>query len=417
MSTTLVNEVENSPESAKKETELVTTIEKIIANELKQSAIFNLTLSARERSHSDFWKWIFEVTNDNTILKLFGIENNEDVKRVAREENNFDLLIETDKSFYIIENKFDSLHDVEQLARYSHKFNEKYPQDETELAKPCKFILITFHEDVFGSATNGKREGKIKNSKEITFKYEYKKDENNIIITIDKENTAKSYIWKTMTYLDFLNNLCKININDNTFIKEYKNVLINLLVLFKNIDFKAKTAPEFLEKLNICDIYEKIQTGYLFKEIKNRLDKNNVEYKNPHHYFMSGSGAITFEKYIDDKNLICQVTLQGDQLRREVCIKRDGAYHSKIKELIQGKSNLRENLLTSNFLSINTEKSKMRETYCQFGQKDSAEYYTIYTHESIEKLMDNDLSKNKMTLFENRFTQINPDEILKILKQ
>lgn len=81
----------------------ITNIEEI-AKTLKTSPIYNLTNSSMENSHTDFWAWTLQEL-DTEGLKIFGIAPlpEENIVKVKREWNHFDLYIETTKRCDLIE--------------------------------------------------------------------------------------------------------------------------------------------------------------------------------------------------------------------------------------------------------------------------------------------------------------------------
>lgn len=101
--------------------------------ELKQSPIFAMSLSSKELFHSNFWAWLFERNVEYIKIFFEDFEFDENVQKyngyVEREQKNRDITVWKsvklnnkrepvfDKA-YIIENKFKSLPDEEQLKRY-----------------------------------------------------------------------------------------------------------------------------------------------------------------------------------------------------------------------------------------------------------------------------------------------------------
>ena len=119
-----------------------------LQEQLKQSPMFNLSLSSKELFHSNMLAWIAEDADTETlfveILKLFGLANNKaqdiakkirsDEYMVLREYKNFDLCIcekesapNTVKGYkegqmlLVLENKFKSIPYKAQLEKYQQK--------------------------------------------------------------------------------------------------------------------------------------------------------------------------------------------------------------------------------------------------------------------------------------------------------
>ena len=101
------------------------TIEKF--EKLKKSPLFAMSLGSMELFHSNFWRWLIEF-NKKYIKVFFNELCNIDSDRiiVKREFKHTDISIEVDGNYYLIENKFKSLVDDEQLEKYSSDFAEKY---------------------------------------------------------------------------------------------------------------------------------------------------------------------------------------------------------------------------------------------------------------------------------------------------
>lgn len=147
--------------------------------ELKESPIFNLSLSSKELFHSNLLAWIAEDKETCnlfvSILRLFGLEENlakqyaEGIRNgkyaVQREYNNFDFCIceyqETPSSsnqnktktlgkiVLILENKFKSIPNEQQLKKYQEKvssINEAVAKSDPR----CHFVLLSLSETKHG---------------------------------------------------------------------------------------------------------------------------------------------------------------------------------------------------------------------------------------------------------------------------
>lgn len=84
-----------------------------------------LSNNSHELFHSNLWAWLIKI--DNNFIKVFF--DDFDVKKfqdVHREKDNIDLCIEDiDGNYYIIENKFKSAPNEEQLLKYKSKIDKK----------------------------------------------------------------------------------------------------------------------------------------------------------------------------------------------------------------------------------------------------------------------------------------------------
>lgn len=86
---------------------------------LKKSPIFALTLGAKELCHSNYWAWLIDANNE--FAKVFFPNIKGGIKKVYREKEHMDLVLETSSGDYIIENKLKSLPNKEQLEKYHDK--------------------------------------------------------------------------------------------------------------------------------------------------------------------------------------------------------------------------------------------------------------------------------------------------------
>lgn len=96
--------------------------------ELKNNPIFIMSLHSKELFHSNFWAWLLS-RNSEYVKRVFGLDVDSDIQ-VSREQNHCDITIWKNKKgktyhdAYIIENKFKSIPDKEQLLRYETNMNK-----------------------------------------------------------------------------------------------------------------------------------------------------------------------------------------------------------------------------------------------------------------------------------------------------
>lgn len=99
---------------------------KRMANDLKKSLLFRMSLGSKELFHSNVWAWLIE--QDPAFIKVFFPDFDDqryEYRGVSRECWHRDVIIwleDCDKKkrcYYVIENKIKSLQDEEQLKRYS----------------------------------------------------------------------------------------------------------------------------------------------------------------------------------------------------------------------------------------------------------------------------------------------------------
>jgi len=192
-------------------------------NNLSKNMMFRLSLTSKELFHSNFWAWLLEEypsavnvfceTSDNFILT-----------EISREKNHTDLSFKLNGQLVIVENKFKSFPDLNQLKKYAENKNNL-----------DRVILVSFYKPLFLNQNN-----------DINFKFEY----------ISYEVLCKRL-------KEFVKDLPENN--NKTFIQDYIQML-NLLLEFKNIlSFKnnpEKTYGDFLKT---------------FDEIFNEAKKINFE--------------------------------------------------------------------------------------------------------------------------------------------
>ena len=86
-----------------------------VAEELKKSPIFHMSLSSKELFHSNMWAWLFERSISYCQIFFKDISAKPVVKR---EEKHCDITFWIGDKAYIIENKFKSIPNKNQLAKY-----------------------------------------------------------------------------------------------------------------------------------------------------------------------------------------------------------------------------------------------------------------------------------------------------------
>ena len=114
-----------------------------IANELKNSPLFQLSLCSKELAHSNFWKWLIEFNSGDEehpchpFVKIFipdFYDNEYEFEEVRREEKHRDLSIhykdkEGNFKCLVVENKLKSLPTTEQLTKYEKAFKPTFKNE------------------------------------------------------------------------------------------------------------------------------------------------------------------------------------------------------------------------------------------------------------------------------------------------
>lgn len=215
------------------------TIKKI-KEKLKDSPMYNLSLSSKELFHSNFLAWLGNNKETRQFFVAVIKELAEEIEldcngewEVAREDKNFDLCIKKDNDYIlVIENKVKSIPRKSQLDEYVKKIEDLGNTNDT------KFLLLTLVDE-----------------------FPHKDD-------INKE---KGGCWQIKTYNDLANimdmdknkslvkdSYFKLLLNDYKVFIENMNALAGIWLSDTNKEAFAKTFDfKGLEK--ISDLYAKIQ--------------------------------------------------------------------------------------------------------------------------------------------------------------
>lgn len=127
---------------------------------LADNPVFQLSMSSKELFHSNFLYWLAICEDTKIVFQkllsdcfgMMGMEYNPETMVVAREERHFDFSIRDKKEGYVLvlENKFKSIPDLEQLRRYEGKAGKK-----------ARFVLLSLVKD-FRGCEDLERDGKWK---------------------------------------------------------------------------------------------------------------------------------------------------------------------------------------------------------------------------------------------------------------
>lgn len=102
-------------------------------NEMKDNPVFAMSLHSKELFHSNFWAWLFEHNIEYARIFFPDIDR---VELVTREEGHRDITIWNGKYLarinyhykdaYVIENKFKSIPNLEQIKEYESKLGSSF---------------------------------------------------------------------------------------------------------------------------------------------------------------------------------------------------------------------------------------------------------------------------------------------------
>lgn len=277
-------------------------LDKVIGK-LKERPLFYLFLSSRELFHTNFWFWLSQINNKET-LSLF-VDNTSNYQEIKFEreynQNNrkvrakVDLLISSSNNEKIvIENKVKDFPKKDQLERIQKSFaNKDNP----------RFILTTLFWDSEFSFSGWE----IKTYKEIS----------------DRINPAS-----------FTKNLYYRSI-----IEDYKQLTNNLAELSRLLkvncyyDFAISYNKELYDKLNdikIWEVYQKMRSGHLLIKYNkySRYKKNDIMTA----YAINNQKAtITFELAIKN-NYTIGIQIENNQFRKFVTGKKHIEFANRLKE-------------------------------------------------------------------------------------
>lgn len=267
---------------------------KKIAEKLKKSPLFALSLGAKEISHSNFWEWLINIKIDgiHPFVEIFIPEfyqNKNEFVEVKREEGHRDLTIyfksNDEKKVVFVENKLKSIPTSEQLKKYVSNWKNKK------------------HKFDYGILTG-------------------------INKTFDEPN------WEFLSYSEIaerINNILK-NINlesiESDIISLYSQDISNIHTLIEHqisTDEKKYTylAPKHLEEIKLGDVYLKYRASelknYILQEFKKNKDLNtswgmpkveaSFNNKKP-------TISVVYRQIINDEELgVIGIQIEGNQFR------------------------------------------------------------------------------------------------------
>lgn len=249
-----------------------------VVEELRKSALFNLSLSSKELFHSNFLAWVCEkfpnefgsILNENFSLKIE--KPDAIIKYVTRERKGIDLVIGFHNKEIIIENKVKSIPDKDQLNRYKTKSDQN-----------SHFILLTLMEPEF-------------NLDEIGWEILTYQELSIILSKLVEEIDKDSYNAHILS--DYIN-----------FIQQLSILAKSLKIDLENGNFEIYTSDfNLLKTIRLHDIYLKYKYYQLMSGIKNDLlkkfdSKDIIFGKRYNHKENQGKIAINFS-YVRGKGVL-----------------------------------------------------------------------------------------------------------------
>ncbi len=316
---------------------------------LKQNAMFRLSLTSKELFHSNFWAWLIgKYENKFTSVFYPDYDGNSKVK-VRREKHNFDLSLEINDKLIIIENKFKSLPNKEQLDEYMKK---------AESWQNKEISLISYMPPTFEMG---------KNQQKITYKELYEKF---LKVNLEDINpTDKAIIENYIECIGFL-----VKLQDCTF-----DEINNLSEFWKM--YNDKEMDEVLDEINFGLVFQKIFLNKLIDRHLKTMKLEDLKFQ-----IMTGNSHIAYVD-IRGKNPEAFITLcTNGEYRYMFCIKKQDNLNTK-EDLINHCDNKYKK-----FLSDKGCKQK-RVKYNCFMDKECAWIYQKKDIEIIKKLSFDELAK------------------------
>lgn len=308
--------------------------------ELKNNAVFQLSLSSKELFHSNFLCWLAEDHNCSDVfievLKLFGFEENEAKSIVEglqkgeymalREYKNFDFCIcekvknfkqdktdeDADEEFIpgrlllVLENKFKSIPYKQQLEEYSKKAEELNKDGRKNKAKAMWLVnnpRKTSCNLLYWNEKNYQEElGIMENintkfvllslAKEVCgIDNLNRQSDFSIAMSTDKE---KKYTWKFVSYEDYAEKLNEGPNNGdftNELIKQYAGFLLSFQKLLhsnttlpsssevEKTEWSILSCRKDMKSIRMDDIWQKLVANVIGIALQKRLEDTNYTTK------------------------------------------------------------------------------------------------------------------------------------------
>jgi hypothetical protein len=345
---------------------------------LKNSPMYNLSLSSKELFHSNFLYWLGNNNEtrkifDYIIQKLSKYENFElEIETLEREKNKFDLYFESkDGKVFVIENKVKSFPNLKQLKDYqTFKNNADY------------YILLS----LFTTEKNTAPWIKVSYNKLAD---ELEAGMKNLDSTTTNFNLLKNII---QDYIGFIRNLHAISelIQKEKNIKESESCHYKDATLYIHLE-KGKTRLEdFYIKAKYAQIAEEV-----FEQIKNdpivqqkqlvvgqdaNIFEDNIDIS-VSHGFTRSDGLVDIK--VMAKNFVYSIQIQGIQHKR--------GFESEPKSGIEMPKAIEplhaEERDWVDFKNIN-EHPANRNEYNQYGIEFRYKYYNIDKKTTTQNLID-----------------------------
>ena len=265
-------------------------------NYLKDSPLFNLSLSSKELFHSNFLYWIWKISPSafKDVMNSFGANTGQWTNyEVRREYENFDLCVldAENNILLVLENKVKSIPYKKQLDEYEKKVQKLYG--------------IYGHIDKLATGqliyrNKPYNEGNPSNPPAVKVKfdsYNRYREVNFILLTLpkefpDKADIVKAGIWKIIDYSTYQASVGNIDFKNNTYnqyiVNDYRLFLDALISLYNEWHNNCYTQlfvnntspnPDYVKdavELRIHDLYHKSKYARICTDLQ--ISINNFGY-------------------------------------------------------------------------------------------------------------------------------------------
>lgn len=237
---------------------------------LKNSPLFQLSLSSKELFHSNMFYWLCETypkVLGPILAKKIGFEE-QPIKKAEREKLNTDLIIYFKNNTVVIENKVKSIPNQEQLKKYEQK-----------IAGITNFVLLSLFQPNFEDAST-------------KWKHIDYSDYGKILVELisELENGQNAYTNKP----DFAYHLSLLN-DYSKFITALVAITEAITIDFENglCDFLTKHSQ--YQKIRMHDLYTKRIYSIILTKIKELTANLNRNF-HTHINYLNGKGIISIEE-------------------------------------------------------------------------------------------------------------------------
>lgn len=372
---------------------------------LKNSPLFNLSLSSRELFHSNFLCWLGEshkvefgeIFKD--FLKILPEDNDFKIKEIHREKDNIDLSFTySNGQEIILENKVKSIAYIEQLKKYSEKNTDKKNYILLSLSKPVFFNT----EDKFiinGTDING-----------IDAVWNFLSYSKLIeMLKTLSEKIQDSYHQNIINdYCNFIDGLIEIESHcnlaeDDCFPFEKNKIFLDIKEIRLH-DFYLKRKYELLAFQVSNKIKETKEVSIFYGSLSNwEKQKDKPIYIG--HGMTRGLGLMDI-KYKISTNVSLGIQIQGDHYRMVV-------------ENTVDLAGIAEKILEEKLWFDFSENFDEKEVYPK-GEKEFNKYGATFFYKSVNLASDPNLSISDLIQFilnDLNKIEANKDEILKLIHQ